>query len=616
MHRQYDKRRADFAVALQSAELMQVYQDSCRTRYLEILGQMPPKTSLEPVITGVIKSDGYRIEKVIYESFPQHHVTANLYIPEGNGKYPAALLFCGHEAESKATESYQETAILFAKNGFVVLVVDPISQGERYQLTDEKGKALTRGGTTEHTLLNESSNLLGYSTPKDELFDNVRSLDYLESRPEVDKNRIGCLGNSGGGMQTAYFWAFDKRVKVAAPCSYIASRERTLELSGPADGCAQIPGEGFARLEMADYLIMAAPKPLLVLAGRYDFIDYNSTLETCSELQLVYKLMNQDDKLSLFTVDDGHGISKLKREAAVSWFRKWLCNDSIQIKEPGNLAIHKQSELNCTKSGQVATDFPNEINLTKRNRQLYSAYNLQQKVELAAPSKLRNQLVKLLRIDTLDKPVTVEQNGDVLIERNTAKKFILRKEDEVPLPLLAVIPDKPRAVVIVLDDRGKGKLADSAGLISSYAEKSTAVILADLRGMGETADRPEFNDPKYSNADYRNLMLALHVGKPLMGQRVTDIRTILDFLATDNRLKQLPVEIKASGKSAIAALHAAALDKRITNLTITGNSLKSYATIIENPVQKDLYAYVVPGALEYYDLPALVRVTGKRVSFL
>ncbi|MBP8067127.1 MAG: acetylxylan esterase, partial [Pedobacter sp.] len=287
MHQQYDARRIEFNKALNSKEGVFNYIKTIKKRFKNVLGELPQKAPLKAQVTGFIEKVDYRIEKIVYQSFENHHITANLYVPKGTGKFPAVLFFCGHEDFSKATESYQQTAILFAKNGFVVLVVDPISQSERVQLTDGNGKALTRGSTTEHTILNLSANLLGTSVAAYELFDNVRSLDYLVTRPEVDINKIGCLGNSGGAMQAIYFAAFDDRIKIVAPCSYLASREKTLQTTGAADGCAQIPNEGNAHLEMSDYLIAAAPKPILVLAGRYDFIDYDGTLKSVDDLKRV-----------------------------------------------------------------------------------------------------------------------------------------------------------------------------------------------------------------------------------------------------------------------------------------------------------------------------------------
>ena len=143
MHVQYDLRRDAIHEALQSKESMLAYRNDCRQKYLGLLGQFPGKTPLNPQITKTIKLEGYRIENILFESLPKHHVAANIYVPEGQGPFPAVLMFCGHEMTSKATESYQKTAILFAKNGFVALVVDPISQGEMVQFTDDSGKRIT-----------------------------------------------------------------------------------------------------------------------------------------------------------------------------------------------------------------------------------------------------------------------------------------------------------------------------------------------------------------------------------------------------------------------------------------------------------------------------------------
>ena len=110
LHNTYDLRRTAIAKALQSKEKMLAYRNECRQKYKDLLGQFPEKTPLHAQITKTNKLEGYRIENVIFESFPHHHVTANFYIPDGQGPFPAALLFCGHEMTSKATESYQKTA--------------------------------------------------------------------------------------------------------------------------------------------------------------------------------------------------------------------------------------------------------------------------------------------------------------------------------------------------------------------------------------------------------------------------------------------------------------------------------------------------------------------------
>lgn len=506
---------------------------------------MPGERPLNAKVTGSLIRKGYRIEKIQYESFPQHHVTANLYLSDIKGKLPAAILFCGHEDQAKATESYQQTAILLATNGFVVLVVDPISQSERHQLISKDGKPLTRGGTTEHTLLNQSSNLVGSSAPADELLDNIRSMDYLYTRPEVDTSKIGCIGNSGGAMQCMYFAGYDRRVKLVVVCSYLATRDRTFELSGPADGCAQIPGEGKAGLELNDYLLAAAPAPVLVLAGRYDFIDYTGTVEAFNELKTIYKQIGHESKVSFFTYDDGHGISKPKREVAVTWFRKWFYNDSKAVKE-NELMVSNEKELMVTETGQVGSSFNQEMPVQQRNRMLSDSFASQRARFLNRPkADVLADIRKMLSLPAAT-GVENEDRGKAFINGISFTKIILRSKDRIPVPILIAKPSSSATGTILwISDAGKKKIADS-NIVDSYLKSGYNVILADLSGFGETMDSPEFNDKKYFNKEYRNAMIALHIGLSLAAIRTADLLQIFEFIKMQNS-KALPITIHASG---------------------------------------------------------------------
>jgi dienelactone hydrolase len=593
LHEQYDVRRVAFAKAVTAKASTLSYIKTVKHQFKALLGELPEKAPLKPEITGVIEKQDYRIEKIVYQSFENHHVTANLYVPRGKGKFPAVLLFCGHEDLAKATDSYQRTAILFAKNGFVVLVVDPISQSERVQLTDETGTELTRGSTTEHTLLNLSSSLLGTSVAAYELFDNVRSLDYLVTRPEVDANKIGCLGNSGGAMQAIYFAAFDERVKIVAPCSYLANRESTLATSGAADGCAQIPNEGLAQLEMSDYLIAAAPTPMLILAGRYDFIDYNGTLQSVDDLKKVYKSLGAPEKLKLFTFDDGHGISKPKREAAVQWFRRWFLNDPKPIQE-GAIETLTDKELFVTTKKNVNLSYPQEITIPARNLHLFNS-KAASRQEFAKQSLMfRQARVKaLLGIEAFESKFELETVAP--------NQVILRYQKEMPLPL-KLYPTVGFAKKVVI----------WIGAENSYEHKQSGdfVIKADLRGTGETKDRATLNDPKYFSQDYRNVVLALHMGKPLVGQRTRDLINIINFIKADPTIAHLSIEINALGLIGIDALHAAFLSPHISKVNIA-DCIASYQEILTQPLVKDRYAAVIPNVLSYYDLPDLVNWIGQ-----
>ena len=608
MHQQYDVRRKNLATALLSRHNTEKYIENIKKSFLKVVGDLPIPSPLNLMVNGKIEQDGYSIEKIMYESQVNHHVTANLYIPKGKGRFPAILLFCGHEDLSKATPSYQKTAILFAKHGFLVFVIDPISQGERCHITDENGKPLTRGATTEHTILNQDMNLLGSSVAASELIDNKLGLDYLITRNDVDTSRIGCIGNSGGGMQVIYFTAFDKRIKIAVPCSYLASRESTMELTGPADGCAHIPGEGKQHLELSDYLIINAPHPLLILAGRYDFINYNSTLASYNDLQSVYLSLGHPEMLSLFSYDDGHGISKPKREAAVRWFRKWFYNDDTPIKEVDTKTLTGR-ELSITKSGQVNTEYSNEQSIINKDLDIYASFDKNRREFLHHDKDIiLKKISELIGLKNLNFSNDIEIVDEIKHNNIPFYKIILRNEEEVPLPLLVTIPVVPiKKIILWLNDKGKDQIADSILLIKSYLDSGFALVIADLRGIGETEDRADMNDPKYLNRDYRNVMLALHIGLPLVGQRTKDILTLIHYIAHDNKLEGKPIEINASGKAALPALHAALFNDQIKHLNLY-NCINSYKDILDRPLEKDLYSYVIPGVLKYYDIPDLLKL--------
>ena len=612
LHAQYAPRAAALDRAAQSAAGAAAYRDSVRARFRRVLGPLPARTPLRARVTGRLKRDRYRIEKVVYESTPNHHVTANLYVPDGQGPKPGVLLFCGHEPEAKATVSYQKTAILFAQHGFVVLVIDPISQGERLQLTDAAGKPLARGGTTEHTLLNAGAALLGETTPAEELWDNARGLDYLLTRAEVDTARLGCLGSSGGATQAAYFMALEPRMKVAALCSYVASGARNLELTGPADGCVQLPGAGLARLDIADWPILFAPKPLLLLAGRYDFVDYTQIAAATAETRRIYSALGQPERLRLFTYDDGHGISKPKREAAVAWFRQWLGGDAAPVQE-GELRTSTELELRCTSTGQVNTAFRNELTLAARH--LAHAQALARQRAALPPQAVAERVARQLHPGP--GPQVVAEYLDTLRRAGVKlQKIMLRAAGEPPLPLLLALPAgpaPPTKVLIWLADAGKAAVLDSAAPVQALLRQGTAVLLADLRGLGETADPAAFNDPKYYNREYRNAVLALHAGRPLLAQRVADIAMLEAFLQREKPLIGVPVEIRAGGRAMGPALHAAVLSRAITRLVLE-QVPRSYEQQLAQPTAKDAYSDVLPGVLQRYDLPDLQRALGSRLA--
>jgi cephalosporin-C deacetylase-like acetyl esterase len=610
----FDARRLVVA-DLKTPEEIKKRQQELKAKFIAALGGFPQKTPLNPKVVGTLKADGFRVEKVIYESRPDHHVTGNLYIPDGKGPFPGVLLPCGHSANGKAAEAYQRAAILMATNGLAVLCYDPIGQGERIQLLDKNGKPAIPGSTSEHTMVGIGSLLVGRSTASYRIWDGIRSMDYLASRPEVDAKRLGCTGNSGGGTLTAYLMALDERIVAAAPSCYITSLERLFATIGPQDAEQNITGQVAFGMEHADYLTMRAPLPTLVCIGTQDFFDHMGAWTSFREAKLIYGQLGYGERVDIFEYNDKHGFSKPRREAAMRWMRRWLLHKDDAPFEDA-FSVFKDADLQCTRSGQVLEDFKGK-SVFHLNAE-YGRDLAEKRRKPLVSDQLRQEARRLLGL-----PQSVALSAEVR-KKNLARGFdaamasvskgeqqpvtVLESYDKFPLPVRFQAPRQPaknRALVIYLHEAGMN--ADAAAL-GKLAEEGKIVMALELRGMGETAPGvPSPKKPSYFGVDSKEAFLGLHLNRPLLGQRVADVLAIVDCFAG----KEKEVHVIGVGSCGPIALHAAALDPRITSVTLE-NSLVSWSSILETPITYKQLANVVPGALKTYDLPDLAAAISPR----
>jgi cephalosporin-C deacetylase-like acetyl esterase len=614
VHQQYADRLDDLSKAVQSKKAMLQYRDELRKRYKNILGDFPAKEALNAKVLKVSQEKGFRVEKIIFESLPKRYVTANLYLPDGNGPFPASLELCGHGMGGKMGSA---EAVLMALNGIAVMVVDPIGQGERVQLLDENGKAATRGSTTEHTLLNGGCTLVGSSLVAYEWWDNHRAIDYLETRADIDKNRLGAYGSSGGGTQTAYLIGLEDRLKAACICSYFSQRERVLELSGPSDGCQHIAGEGSAHIEIADWVTMFAPKPVLIMSGLYDFVDYWGAVQGVHQLQKQYEVLGAKDAIKQFTAESGHGMPKVKREALATWFRTWLCNDPTPVHETTMVRV-ADTDQQCTSTGQVNTAFADAVSISQYNQHLAAQLASDRtKFLLQSDAVVRQKVIDLLGIRLPAEKITVEPTGVIPGRTYSLYKYQILRKGEMPVPCVVIIPEKVAPagkVVLCLNEAGKEAILSDEASLNNYINQGDILVAADLRGFGETADPASLNDTKYWNREYRNAMISLHIGRPIIGQRVTDILSLVDFLSSDSKFAGHAIKLESNGAYGPVAIHAAYLDNRIAQTEIS-RSIKSFSECLQ-PMQKDVFSHMIPGVLKYYDLKDLMEKAGKgRVQF-
>jgi len=611
-----DLQRAErLAKALKSPAALKHHLTKLRDDYHNILGSFPKKLPLNAKVTGKLDGSSYRVEKVLFESLPNHHVTALLYLPaNGDGPWPGVLFACGHSANGKAYPPYQTACALLAQNGFVVLSYDPISQGERTQLP----KA-ARYGTTTHTLLNHGARLTGRSVVWYSAWDGIRSIDYLLSRPEVDRSKpVGMTGTSGGGTQTTFLMAFDDRIGPAAPSCYTMQRtDKFHGKSGPADGCQHLAGEGLYGIDHIDYSLMRFPRPTAILAATQDFFEIDSTRETVRDAKAVFGALGQADRFAFFEADTTHGMHVGHRQEATRWMRQWLYNDSSPVTEPKDIRLFTDAELQVTRTGQVHNDFLDEANVADISLRLANRLETKRRHFWASnPAKALAKVRKLIGLpENLPQP-RVERGGQAQTNWARIDKFTLQRTGDMPVPALLFRPPGNTShaldVVVYADDRGMRSAAHANGPIRKLVNESTAVFAVDLRGLGETRDQG--SNAKYHSHSHRVGNVATHIGQPLLGQRVRDLLSVVDYLNQVGSERVRSIRMIGVGSAGPVALHAAALDARISKVELRNPTLNSWVDdVVAQPLHREMVDHVVPGALTWYDLPDLARQLGARL---
>ncbi len=624
VEKQSSQRKEDVAAALQSKELLEARQEMLRSNYRMLLGDLPEKTDLNDTILGTISKSGYKIERLYFESLPNHHVTANFYYPNNSsGPYPTVLVTCGHYDEAKAADLYQRLCILFATNDIAALIVDPICQGERNQIIDTKDTTdlyyYNESGTKAHTRLDVGSNLVGTSVVAYELWDNHRAIDYLYTRTDiVDTSKIGLTASSGGGAQATYLAAFDNRIKVAAVNSFIMNEPTLYKTIGPQTGSQNLSYEGEYSIDHPDYITMFAPKPFMILSATQDFFDIEGTYETLEEVEKVYDTLGVPNKIGFFEYNDEHGYSQPKREVAVKWFRTWFYNDTTSISEPSDLDVCEDYDLSVTTEGQVFLEFDDEAVVEKINYS-YATKMASDRADFWQNQTTDSCLQKVKELIKLDEDYatpTATITGTVERDGYSIEKIKLTSDNLTPITGLLFIPDgvtSNASAVLYVDGRGKDYEAEEGDIIEKiYVDSGKIVFSIDVRGFGETKDDESLNESKHGNIEHRNAVISNYIGKTLIGQRVEDIMKAVDYLNTRSEINSDSISIVGIDRAGTAVLHAAALDERINDVVIRQWTDTSWVTIVEQPTVKNNMTHVVQSALKYYDLPDLINAISPR----
>jgi dienelactone hydrolase len=573
------------------------------------VGSFPDKPCpLEPKEMGVLKRQGYRIEKVVLQTRPDVWATTSVYVPEPNeGKVPAVLVVHGHWAGARRDTVVQDRCLGLVKLGFLVLAIDAFGAGERYT---KPAKGTYHGALYGSTLWPVGQTLLGM-----QVYDNRRAVDYLLTRPELDGEKLGITGASGGGNQTMYAGALDERFKAVVPVCSVGTYQSYLHAACCV--CEVLPG-GLRLAEEGDILALVAPRALMVINATEDGFQFSvgEARKSLARAKPIFKLYDAEDRLRHAVFESKHAYNQEMRETMYGWMTQHLkgAGDGKPIPEPKH-DVETMEDLSCYGEAERPKTFLFPPSFAARE-----ARALLGKINELKPDHpedwessavyMRSQLRKLLGEFPKPRRPEARFGKTEIVEGIGVRPLVL--EPEPGLTLHAVLQAKPRekgkvpaCVLLHLDGKAE---ALKQPVVKALLEKGWGVLAPDLRATGESqpANNAIAGAPDHNSAEH-----ALWVGRPLLGQWVYDVQFLLDWLGAQSDLDRDRFAVVGVGQAGVVALCAAALlDDRVTR-----------AALLEAPVTyvtEEAYApgtrmgLLAPGILRVGDVPHLAAVCAPR----
>ncbi len=522
-----------------------------RTQLAEMFGlsPMPARTDLKAVITKRFEHDTFTVENLHFQSQPGLYVTANLYVPKNLTRpAPAILYVCGHgpvitNGVSYGNKvAYQHHGAWFARNGYVCLIIDTLQLGEIPGL---------HHGTHREGLWWWNSR--GYSPAGVEAWNSMRALDYLSTRPEVDTNRFGITGRSGGGAYSWFAAALDDRIKAIAPVAGITDLENHV-VDGAVEGhCDCMFFVNTYRWDYPQLAALCAPRPLLLCNTDGDSIfPLDGVMRTHSKVRHVYELLDAGEKLGLVITPGPHKDTQELQLPVMRWFNRHLKGEESTI-ETAAVKLFTPQQL------RVFDALPGDAVNTNIHFTFVKAAEPPAVLSKAQWDEQRGSWLRALREKCFaawpehSEPAMLVETGADSSGVRSRKYFETRNEAGIKVRFVFdLISGSPQEKLVV---RIKKMLGD--------AEFRPGTILGQLepRMVGEKT----YADTKKLTQIRRRFML---LGTTTDSMRVWDIVRGIEAIRASEKFGALPLCIEAEGHAAVNALYAS-LFAQVDELVLT-----------------------------------------------
>ena len=611
-----------------------------RQKFTEVIGGFPERTPLDPVTVKVIERPGYRIENVMFQSRPQFWVTGNLYVPtSGSGRFPAIISPCGHYPLARMVPQYQFAYLSLVKNGFVVFAYDPIGQGERRQYWNPETNVTEVGGPTdEHSMPGQLLLLFGESLAEYRIWDGMRAIDYLMTRPEVDSARIGCAGHSGGGTLTMFISALDERVKCAVIHEGGTRNRWPVHFApyspiGPSDVEQNLFPSAIYGLDNADIHMAIAPRPLLASSE-----ESTEPFESAArQIRAGYVQLGAGDKFATVISEDPHSWTYKLRLATSDWFSRAFYGRPGPKSEP-DLTPERPEDLYCTPNGSVRYSHRGDTIWTRiSKKQATLPPPIRQpssRDELEAYcDRMRKAIREALNFRKSDQPLSPRLVVTVPRKGYKVEKIEFLSEAGIYIPAWVFVPEKKQPdskTILYFNEAGmeedglEFEKEEASGLrpgvLARFAQLGHLVVAADVRGIGET--RPRHTGG--GSGEFRQLFdvdtafsyMAWHMNESLFGMRVQDVLRTVDYALSRPDGQKQAVSVIGKDMAALWVLYAAALDSRVS-AAVCERGLLSYRTLTSTDRYLHGADIFILDVLNHFDLPHVAAaIAGRRLVLL
>jgi dienelactone hydrolase len=475
----------------------------------------PEKTALNAQIFGKIERQDYSIEKVYFESYPGFYVTGNLYRPVGKpGPFPGILMPHGHweygRLENSDLCSIPGRGINLARQGYVAFAYDMVGYNDSRQVE-------------AHRFISVPLSLWGIGPLGLQLWNSIRSADFLESLPDVDKQRLACTGASGGGTQTFLLTAVDPRIQVSAPVNMISHY-----MQGGCV-CENAPN---LRLDTNNMEIGAlmAPRPLLMVSTAGDWTRDTPRIEFPA-IQAVYRLLGAEDKVRTVQFLAPHNYNRSSREAVYGWFGEWLSGKpkepkpqerSFSLEPPADLLVfYGRSLPEGAKTHSELVEY-----LKQSAEQQILGLKPRDAVSLETFKSLMGTTLQHAVAARYPDPKVIWTSGPTQPKTGSSLEFwIGRRDARDRIPATIWSPkQKQRSLnaTLLVHPEGKAAFAGTqASTVAALVQRGHLVLAVDTFNTGSALAKRDLSDrffTTYNRADDAN--------------RVQDILTALAYLRT------------------------------------------------------------------------------------